>query len=348
MQRTGRGGWRFRTARTRSRSGRLGTAGGSSLIAGGRSLAVMLATTVVIAAAVLVRPAPVTSVQGASATRWLSGEAKGRVVLATARSARPSIGVAIGTGEAGYDLVDLGPVVLVQDRASGVVTVLDGRSGLQLRRFESPSTTTGPAALVAAGEVAFLVDSVSKTARRISADGQPQPEVPIASGFDDWVGTPDGLLYLFDHVDGTWTRFNGTDESTTSFADPGTDFVVTTVGVDPVVVDRTNRRVRWLRRFGSVPLSDLGGQPLRDPVLVQESDPSAACLVVVSSQQLSCIGPDAVLRSVALEASVAGLGEPSTKLFTGRSVAAVTQSDGSLQVIDMATEIGRASCRERV
>ena len=337
MQRTGRGGWRFRTARTRSRSGRLGTAGGSSLIAGGRSLAVMLATTVVIAAAVLVRPAPVTSVQGASATRWLSGEAKGRVVLATARSARPSIGVAIGTGEAGYDLVDLGPVVLVQDRASGVVTVLDGRSGLQLRRFESPSTTTGPAALVAAGEVAFLVDSVSKTARRISADGQPQPEVPIASGFDDWVGTPDGLLYLFDHVDGTWTRFNGTDESTTSFADPGTDFVVTTVGVDPVVVDRTNRRVRWLRRFGSVPLSDLGGQPLRDPVLVQESDPSAACLVVVSSQQLSCIGPDAVLRSVALEASVAGLGEPSTKLFTGRSVAAVTQSDGSLQVIDMAT-----------
>ncbi len=330
---------RLRRASTRSTSG-------SARSGAVRSAAALTAVGAVLGGLALLRHEPTTAIDGAAATVWLSGESKGRVVLASARAERPSIGIALDTEASaesdagdqtdqalGFDLVDTGKVLLVHDRADGEVTVLDARSGLQRDSFAAPKPATTDHALVAAGDSAYLVDADAPSALRIDADGVAGQPVVIRDGFTSWVGTPDGALYLVNQSRGTWTRFNGVTASTLSFTDPGTDITLLAVGNDPVVVDLEARRLRWLRRNTSAPIDDaLGGAPF----VVQGSNSRSTCVSVLTAEALACFGPNNAERQIPLAnaGDLDGIDLAAAQLIAGTRDVVVDDGSGTMIAVD--------------
>jgi hypothetical protein len=254
-----------------------------------------------------------TAIVGSSAATWLSGEGKGRVVFVSAGADRPSFAVAIGdaesSGTAAYDIADLGETVLVHDRSTGTVVSIDAASGAELSRVTGAVPSDERAALVKAGQSAYLVDVAAQTAKRIDSAGEPQPAVPVGRGFTDWVGTNDGTLWLLNRADGLSARFDGVTVKHTRFTRPNADLTLTEVGNEPIVLDRETLRVRWLRRSTSqdVPttprdvVAGTGGATFAIDgahVVVQDPDPAADCLALVTPSALACLTPTGLRRFV--------------------------------------------------
>ena len=281
-----------------------------------KTLAAFAGVIAIIAGVLVLRGDPPKAIDGRSATVWLSGETKGRVVLAAARAQRPSIGVTLPGASGPFDIADLGRTVLVHDRSSGMLTELDGVSGTE-RDVEAAATPVSDRSmLVAAGSVGYFVDRAEQTVQRINRDGTKEAPRQLKAGFTDWVGTTDGQLWTINADQGTFGSYNGETESSSIFADAGGRYLFSAIGADPVVVDLTSSRVRWLRRDTSVEVPGLTPASIAaGRVAAMGSDPEATCIVVAADTLLSCVGPIAVARSVALHADFTFVG---VQLFANR------------------------------
>lgn len=307
----------------------------------GKTIAALLAVATVIGAIVTVRHDPTTSVEGRAATVWMSGEARGRVVLSAARGERPSIAIELDSAPSSYDLADLGTVVLVHDRLDGSITELDGRDGLQRATSTGPIPTDERASLVAAGDSAYLVDPAAHTVQRLDADGSRGEVTTVENGFTDWVGTSDGTLWLVNSARGTYGSFDGEFVAETRLAEPGAALRLTAAGAEPAVFDPTTNRVRWLRRTTSVEVQGTGRPGTG--VAIQEPDPAATCVGVATGDTLSCLSADGTSRSV----TIAPLDDlDSAQLVMNESNAVLTWP-GSEVVVILSWEDGSATTRQR-
>ncbi|MFN8020996.1 MAG: Ig-like domain-containing protein [Acidimicrobiales bacterium] len=315
-----------------------------------KAVALVAGIAAVVTAIVVTRPESTTAIQVRPAAVWLSGEARGRVVLAGARSERPSLAVQLGTDPSApadgadpaaaaggeYDLAEGGGGVFVLDRATGAVQVLDGRDGSQVTTATGPIATSERPQVVGAGITAYLVDPANSTVQRIDADGTTGDLVTVDQGFTDWAGAADGLLWLVNDADGSYLTFDGSAlDRTPSFATPGTDLQLAVAGVEPVVVDPSSARLRWLRSNTSV---DLGTAE----AVLQDTDTAADCAAVLAGAVLSCHTPDGEVRSVRLPSTPAvdglqlvanGTDAVLTRAGSAR-VDVVDWTDGSVQTLD--------------
>ncbi|MGD9703669.1 MAG: Ig-like domain-containing protein [Acidimicrobiia bacterium] len=290
-----------------------GMISGQTVIVGLVTFALLALSSVVL---FLVRTDAATEIRGNPGTAWLSGETRGRVVLAAAGGERPSIGLQLGDEAAEYDMVDFGLTVLVQNRGTGEIAVVDGGAGTVTTTVEAKPPADERRALVQAGSRAFLVDPVTSTAQTVSATGELGEEFVIEHGFTDWVGTADGRLWLVNKTDGSYSVFNGQGVDRRRFTDPGADLVLTAVGGDPVVLDRDNARLRWLRRDSTIQIEDGANAVIQDP------DPVGTCVHVFAAGSLSCVSPDGPLRTMPLASPSAPL--PGAQLFGNRYNAVLT------------------------
>jgi hypothetical protein len=241
-----------------------------------------------------------TDVRGSSNTVWLSGEAGGggRVVLGAIGAERPSVGITIDEKSVGAtDVVDLGERVFVHNRETGSVQVLDGRDGARLESFDANKPTDDRAVIVAAGDFAFIVDPERKAARRIEANNLPGPEFVFEDNITDWVGTSDGRLWALDDVEGVVSNFDGKDSNRVRFAEPKSDLLLTAIGAEPVVLDRTSSRLRWLRRSESIEIPTDPHAIVQVPNL---SDDAETCVQVFGDGVLGCYSPDGGARTLQL------------------------------------------------
>jgi hypothetical protein len=247
---------------------------------------------------------PATDVHGRPGTTWLSGEKRGRVVLAAAGGDVASVGVKLSEAESAYDVADTGSTVYVHDRSAGELLLLDGRDGTLSDRRDAAVGTEDNRSLVEAGEVAYFVDSAAGTAQRLDGNGSSQPPVAV-EGATAWVGSNDGRLWLIDQADGEFGTFDGRAVTWSKFAESGADLEITAVGTDPVVLDRSTGRLRWLRRGLT---SELDGA---DQAVLQRPAAEGSCVHVVVDATASCISPDGARRELTLAASV----DPGALLF---------------------------------
>ncbi|MFN6122677.1 MAG: Ig-like domain-containing protein [Actinomycetes bacterium] len=289
-----------------------------------RTVAIVAVLAALVTGIVVARSENTTAVQANAATVWMSGEARGRVVLAAARGERPSVAIELGTEPTAYDLADLGASVVVHDRTSGTIVELDARDGTERTRVSGPTPTDARPLLVGAGTRAYLVDPAARTVRQLASDGTFGETVPVAGAATDWVGTLDGLLWLVDDAEGSFARFDGENLTVERFADRGSRFRITAAGREPVVYDDATGRLRWLRQASS---TTVPGRVAGEPVLVQEPDPTATCISVLAGSTLSCIGDAGVVREVTVGAP---LDPTATQLFSGDTHAVVAGPGSSV------------------
>ncbi len=250
----------------------------------------------------LARAEDTTEVVGSSTATWLSGEQRGRVMLITAGALRPSLAIEVVSGgedaTAAFDIADMGSHVAVHDRSTGSLIVYDSATGDETTRFAGIVPADERASLVLAGTSAYLVDLAAQTAKQITTLGPPGPAVPIGRGFTDWVGTTDGTLWMLNAGAGLSASFDGERVRHKRFARPDADLELTSIGNDPVVLDRDSRLVRWLRRS----VSDSAAADTVDgrQVLIQQPDPTATCAAVLTRDLLQCHEPSGVTRSIQL------------------------------------------------
>ncbi len=247
---------------------------------------------------------PATDVKGRPGTTWLSGERRGRVVLAAAGGDLASVAVKLSEAESAFDIADTGSTVFVHDRGAGELLLLDGRDGTLSERRKAAVGTEENRSLVEAGEVAYFVDAAAGTAQRLDSNGSAQPPVEV-EGASQWVGTSDGRLWLIDQEDGEFGAFDGRSVTWSKFVEEGAQLEITAVGNDPVVLDRSTGRLRWLRRGLT---SELDGAA--DAVL-QRPAAEGTCVHVVVDATVSCVSPDGTPRQLTLAASV----DPGAFLF---------------------------------
>jgi large repetitive protein len=272
-----------------------------------RSLATLGFVAIAVTSLVMFAEQPATSVDVRSSSVWLSGEQRGRVVLAAARGQRPSLAVALVDGAAQYDIAALTDHVVVHDRIAGAITILDRRSGTKVREFAGPVPVDERRAVVAAGDVAYVIDVERTTVSRIDPDGSDGTAVTLETGFSAWAATRDGLLWLLDDDDGSYSIFNGTSVDRRRFTEPGTTLSITTVGNDPVVFDPSGPRLRWLRRNVSVDvpgMEELEPSATSDEVILGDPDPSASCVAVLTRSTLSCVSADGPVRQLSVTADL--------------------------------------------
>ncbi len=314
-----------------------------------KSVALLTGLAALVTAVVVTRPEATTAVDVRPASVWLSGEARGRIVLAGARSERPSLAVQLGDDPAAadegtsvppveYDVAEAGGAVFVHDRITGSVEVLDGRDGSEVATVDAPVVTGARAQIVGAGITAYLVDPTAKALWRLDADGTLGEQTIVEEGFTDWAGAADGLLWLVNDADGSYANFDGEAlNRTASFADPGTDLSLTVVGVEPVVVDPGTSRLRWIRQNTSFDL----GSP--DAVL-QDADPAAECAAVLAAGVLSCVTPDGPVRQVTVAPAPASL--DGAQLVANDTDAVITRAgDPAVTVVDWADGSARDETR---
>lgn len=285
-------------ARTRrdARGGRHPTGHVLNVAAAWKTGASLFAVAAIVAGIVVTNQASPHAVAGEPADVWLSGEARGQIVLGAARGERPSMAIALGTAGSQYDVVDAGNTVYVQDRSSGAVTTFDSRTSAKTGQIDADGPIDDRAALVGAGDAAYLVDASKRTVQRI--DGQAGEVRQLEDGFTEWVGTEDGTLWLLDREDGSYTTFDGAASNRSDLFAPGSEAMLTSTGLDPVVYDVANDRLRWPRRASSIEIP--GHEAAAGQILVQAGDTQQGCVAVLAARTLSCIGPRGVERTVQL------------------------------------------------
>lgn len=313
-----------------------------------KAVALLTGLAALVTAVVVTRPEATTAVDVRPASVWLSGEARGRIVLAGARSERPSLAVQLGddpSSEDGasvpaveYDVAEGGGAVFVHDRVVGSVQVLDGRDGSEVATVDAPVVTGARAQIVGAGIAAYLVDPTAKALWRLDPDGTLGEQTVVDEGFTDWAGAADGLLWLVNDADGSYANFDGEAlNRTASFADPGTDLTLTVVGVEPVVLDPSTSRLRWIRQNTSFEL----GAP---DALLQDPDPAAACAAVLAADVLSCVTPDGPVRQVTVATAPASL--TGAQLIANGTDAVITRAgDPAVTIVDWTDGSARGETR---
>ncbi len=269
--------------------------------------------------ALLVRQSGIstTDVRATPGTTWLSGEAQGQVVLAAAGGELASVSVSVGSPADQLDVVDVGQSVFVHNRTAGEVVRLAGVDGEIKERFPAPTLSAGPTDLVRAGGSVYLVDQAKSTAERINDDGSHLTPVLLGT-FTSWVGADDGRLWLVDVASGNVTAFDGQLARSSRVVQLGADSILTAVGGDPVLVDRTKDRLRWLRRGVTFQTDvSLAG------ALVQQPSSLGSCLQIVAKGSLRCYSPKRLERSL----SMTGTASPSAQLFANERNALITNTD---------------------
>ncbi len=256
--------------------------------------AAIVAVTGVVGGMLAVAKSDTTNLRGEPNSVWLAGGQFGRVLLGAIGGTRPSYGVPVigdGNGQQ-YDVVTAGDHLLVQNRESGQITMFDTRNGQPTGRMSGPAPTDDRSVLVGAGDSAYVVDVTSATAFLVKSDGTATDSVSIDGGFTDWVGSTDGRLWMYDKVEGDTVTFDGDSVNRAGLTDPGADVVLSALGDDPVVLDRTAGKLRWPRRSESIEIADASTAVLQSP------GNTADCVTVATGGQLSCIDPRGVLRSI--------------------------------------------------
>ncbi len=251
----------------------------------------LLAVTGVIGGMLAVAKSDTTDLHAESSSTWLAGGRLGRVFVGAIGGTRPSFGVDIGDPTE-YDVINVGARVYVHDRATGQVTEVDAGSGKLERRFPGPQPPDDRAVLAGAGDSAYLVDAEDATVQKIDADGVIGEPVEIDGGFSDWVGADDGRLWLFDKVEGDIVTFDGGNVYRAALAKPGAEVVLSRLGDDPVVLDRTAGKLRWPRRSESIEIDGAATAVLQSP------GRAADCVTVVGNGEVRCIDVGGVVRSM--------------------------------------------------
>ena len=284
-------------------------------------LSCLLTAGVLVAVTRAVRP-PAQDRLAAPGTAWLSGEARGRAVLAAPGSQAGSVAVALGDPGV-YDVTSLATQTAVFDRTTGALVLLDPALGT-IKERKPRLATRGTGFLVAAGTAAYIVDSDAGAVRRIAPDGRVGDKAELGA-FSAAVGTSDGQLWTIDAASGSATVFdsNGSPH-TTQVVDPGADVVLTALGPDPVLLDRGRRTLRWLNRSSSVALEPGGAVPV-----LQQPDVSGYgdCVTVVDDARVVCYQLKGAVRSATL---VGPVGE--AQVFSGPS-GVVLAAPGSPEVV---------------
>lgn len=278
----------------------------------------LIAVAALLAALVAQNGQRATDVRGLPGTAWLSGEIRGRAVLATAGGDAASVAVNVADAGARLDVVDLGRTVLVGNEAANTVSQLSAADGTELRTFDAVSDDGATLALVRAGEVAYLVDAGAGNVRRIDSEGPATAPRDLGT-FDQWVGTANGELWVLNTRVGEVTAFDGDTTSTQSVGRLETGATLTAVGDEPIIADRGNERVRWIRSNESTPAPGLAAAAIAQP-----SD-RADCLAVVAGQRLRCFAVDGTATEVAGAPKVT----ESSVVLTNNTAVVVAQTGGA-------------------
>ena len=112
---------------------------------------------------------------------------------------------------------------------------------------------------------------------------------------------------------------------------PGADLVLTAVGGDPVVLDRDNSRLRWLRRDQTVQI-DAGAE-----AVLQQPDPTGTCAHVLAGGQLGCYGPDG-LKSAMPMTLPAGTWAAAQLFASGKNAVVTWPGRETVVIADWRTE----------
>jgi large repetitive protein len=262
-----------------------------------------------------------TDVRATPGTTWLSGEAQGQIVLAAAGGELASIGISLGNSADELDVIDVGQSVFVHNRTAGEIVRLAGVNGELKDRYPAPLAAAGPTDLIRAGNSVYLIDQAKSTAQRINDDGV-RFDAQTLPSFSSWVGTDDGRIWLVDSKTGNVTAFDGQQPRTSRVIQLGADAELTAVGGDPILVDRTTGRLRWLRR-GVTFEADIN----LANAIVQQPSLRGSCLQILADGALRCYSPKRLERELPLKAAVAVGDElfvnERNALFVGRSKASV-------------------------
>ncbi len=274
--------------------------------------------------------------QATPATVWLSGEQRGRVVLATSGSDLASLGVALNEQATELDVVDVGETVFVHDRAKGEVLVMSGVDGQVANRFPAPGDTGGRSVLTRSGSSAYLYNSQSGTVHHISESGTKGAVLQVGA-MTSWVGTSDGQLWMLDTPGGKLTRVEGDEFSTFRVAQPNANIELSSVGTEPVIIERATNRLRWPRHNSTTETS----VALLDAV-VQQPGGHGSCLAVAAGTKLACYDSRKETRSLTLAQSVAS---GSVLLSNNRNAAFLRPGAASVLMATWAT--GASSTADR-
>jgi large repetitive protein len=268
-----------------------------------------------------------TDEQSGAGTAWVSGEQRGRLILAASGSEIASVALNVGSSADEYDLVDTGTLVYAHLRRTGVVVKVDAIKAEILSRGPAPTIETGAdPVVVRAGEAVYVLDTSAGSVRRIGRDGAPDRTV-VVGPFERAAGTSDGRLWMVRSSSGTYTVTDGQTTTTNQVAAPGDKIDIVAMGSEPILVNRSHDRLRWLRRdvgFKSkVPLGN---------AIVQQSSPRDGCLSIATRTVIACFDLDGLVRS----AAIAPVNAPQlgTRLFASRGYAAfVTPGEQNVSML---------------
>jgi large repetitive protein len=268
-----------------------------------------------------------TDEQSGAGTAWVSGEQRGRLILAASGSEIASVALNVGSSADEYDLVDTGTLVYAHLRRTGVLVKVDAIKAEILSRGAAPTTDPGAdPVILRAGEAVYLLDATAGSVRRLGRDGAPDRTVPVGP-FEHAAGTSDGRLWLVRSSTGTYTVTDGQTTTTNQVAAPGDKIDIVTMGSEPILVNRSHDRLRWLRRDvgykSKVPLGN---------AIVQQSSPRDGCLSIATRTVIACFGLDGVVRSAEIAPAYAP--QLGTRLFASRGYATfVTPAEQSVSML---------------
>jgi hypothetical protein len=261
-----------------------------------------------------------------TAARWLVHQPSQRVVLVDGFSGRvlarigikdEAEGAVTVQGEGGAFLVSNGK------RTARSISTAKLRLGtsrpLDALASKQAQVGVGANGLTAVDARNGLVDVLSVDASARSID------VPDAS---ESLVAGDGSVWLLRSGKATHVRIDG--KPLTVYDLPGARDDITTIGAEPLALDRSQRLVRWLggdavsiERFGAT----------RTAVL-QEAGPASTCAWLGSGDELACIGHRGIDRQV----TVPGLGiDPQTRFAVVDATVVVVRADNSFERFDIAT-----------
>ena len=177
----------------------------------------------------------------------------------------------------------------------------------------------GAAGLTAVDSRKGLIDVLSVDAAARSIDIPESAESLIAG---------DGTVWLLRNGSATHVLLDG--EATKTFDLPGARDALTSVGAEPVTLDRSQRIVHWVTG-GDVSIRDL---PSAGSAVLQEPGGSAPCAWVGSADQIACVGPTSIDRRV----TVPGLQlDKQARFGVIGSIVVVVRADNSFERFDLTT-----------
>ena len=237
-------------------------------------------------------------------------------MLGTAGGELASVAVALSDEPASFDVIDVGNSVFVHNSSVGQVVRLAAADGAVKDRIPIPTTSTVAPSVVAAGTSVYVVDPSAGTVQHIADSGN-RSDVATIGAFDDAVGTSDGRLWVTRGQTGEVVTVTGDRFRVSKVAPANSVLELSAVGDEPVLIDRTASRLRWLLRNATVdPDLDL------TTAIVQQPSESADCLAIASSGQLRCFTSAGQLRAMPMIGET--VGSSSVLVGNRRSTALLT------------------------